>query len=47
MNSINSSVAAKPTLEAEAHDFLIDFYREDVAKLSQLLNRDLSHWLQK
>jgi hypothetical protein len=33
--------AAKPEMDAESRGFLMDFYRDDVAKLSALLGRPL------
>lgn len=35
-----------PKLTAEAQRTLADFFHEDVMQLSNLLNRDLSHWLE-
>ncbi|MEM9022271.1 MAG: sulfotransferase [Bacteroidota bacterium] len=35
-----------PALTPEQRAFLIDHYREDVARLETLWNKDLSHWLQ-
>ena len=34
-----------PKMKPEERKFLIEIFREDVTKLSQLLNRDLSSWL--
>lgn len=36
----------KPTLSATDRRLLVDLYRDDVAALGTLLNRDLSHWLE-
>lgn len=47
INTINSEAKAKPALPSDEQDLLIDFYREEVGELSQLLKRDFSHWLQK
>jgi len=33
-------------MTAEEREFLVNYYREDVQKLSKLLDRDLSHWLE-
>lgn len=37
----------KHEMSAEDRNYLVDFYSEDIGKLSQLINRDLSHWLKK
>ena len=36
---------SKPEMSAEAREKLVGVYREDVAKLETLIDRDLSHWL--
>lgn len=36
----------KGQITASEKAFLIDFYKDDVQKLSQLLHKDLSHWMQ-
>jgi Sulfotransferase family len=36
--------AGRPTMAPEDRAFLTEFYQEDVRRLAQLLNRDLSHW---
>jgi hypothetical protein len=33
------------TMEARDRAFLVEFYREDIQRLSGLVNRDLSTWL--
>jgi hypothetical protein len=35
----------KPECPPEIRQKLIEVYREDIWKLQQLINRDLSHWL--
>ena len=37
-------VRRRPAIRPEFRRFLADHFREFNAKLSQLLNRDLSHW---
>jgi hypothetical protein len=37
--------AAAPKMTAEERAFLVNYYREDILKLAQLLNRDLQNWL--
>ena len=32
-------------MDATDRRFLIDYYRHDIGKLAELLNRDLSAWL--
>jgi hypothetical protein len=32
-------------MSPQDRQFLIDYYRDDITKLSALLNRDLTHWL--
>jgi hypothetical protein len=43
--SLNSKPLEKNPLNASFKRELIEFYRDDVIKLSKLLNRDLSHWV--
>ncbi len=35
----------KPQMEPETREYLKKIYREDILKLQNLINRDLSHWL--
>lgn len=42
---LNQSQEKIPSLSAEERQQLIEFYREDILKLQELINRDLSHWL--
>ena len=35
---------AKPPMPPEVRKFLLDFYKEDILKLSELTNRSLKHW---
>ena len=46
LNSINVRYRPRPPLSKELAKELINFYKEDVLKLSSLINRDLSHWLE-
>lgn len=36
---------AKPEMNPETREYLKKLYREDILKLQDLINRDLSHWL--
>lgn len=31
--------------DSRDRDYLVNYYRDDIRKLSNLLNRDLRHWL--
>lgn len=42
---LNQSQEKIPPLSDEERQQLIEFYREDILKLQELINRDLSHWL--
>ena len=44
--NLNSQDKSKLTLSAEERKQLADFYREDVLNLQELIQRDLSSWLQ-
>jgi len=35
----------KPKMKPETHEYLKNLYREDISRLEDLINRDLSHWL--
>ena len=35
----------KPKMLTEEKKYLIDYYKNDIIKLQELLNKDLSHWL--
>lgn len=37
----------KPPMNPETRRKLLDYFREDILKLSDLINRDLSHWLKE
>ncbi len=39
------NLANKPTLSPELRHELIDTYREDILKLQDLIDRDISHWM--
>ncbi|MEZ4864531.1 MAG: sulfotransferase [Caldilineaceae bacterium] len=43
---INRNLKTYPSLDTELRMLLTDYYRTDVEQLQQLLNRDLSGWLQ-
>ncbi|MDB9520293.1 sulfotransferase [Roseofilum reptotaenium CS-1145] len=43
--NLNQSQEKVPPLSEEKRPELIEFYREDILKLQELINRDLSHWL--
>jgi len=36
-----------PEMDSSTRDKLRNFFRDDIRKLEQLLEQDLSHWLQK
>nr|MDJ0573337.1 sulfotransferase [Pleurocapsa sp. MO_192.B19] len=42
---LKRNLGAKPTLSPEIRQELIDIYREDILKLQELIQRDLSEWL--
>jgi len=44
---LNSKPSARKRISQELRAELADFFREDVQKLSQLLNRDLTYWVAK
>jgi len=35
----------RPEMKTETHEYLKNLYREDILKLQDLINKDLSHWL--
>ena len=37
----------KPEMKRETRKFLIETYKDDILKLQQLVNRDLSHWIKE
>lgn len=41
----NKVLDEAPPMPAEAREYLVELYREDVLKLQDLINRDLSGWL--
>ena len=45
-NVKKQNLGAKPSLSSEARQELIAVYREDILKLQELIDRDLSTWLQ-
>ena len=44
-NVTKSNLGAKPTLSPEMRQKLISIYREDILKLQDLIQKDLSRWL--
>ena len=44
---LNSKPSTRKRISPELHAELADFFREDVQKLSKLLDRDLSSWVAK
>ncbi len=42
---VTRTLLRKPRIPPDLFRELLDFYREDIQKLSRLLGRDLSHWL--
>ena len=42
---LKNNLQAKPSLALETRQKLIELYREDVLKLQELIQTDLSHWL--
>ncbi len=47
LQNINANVRARPVLDKELQQELIDFFRDDVRKLQALTGRDLSSWLKE
>jgi hypothetical protein len=45
-SSIYSKILERPEIEAETRAFLTQFYRDDVEKLSDIVDKDLSAWCQ-
>ena len=45
MRSINTQTNTRKTLDKNFRLELVEEFREDITKLSQLHNKDLSHWL--
>jgi len=45
-DSILRTLLEKPQIDDVTRSHLIQVYREDVLKLQELINRDLSHWLE-
>jgi hypothetical protein len=44
-NRRNQVPRENPKIDSELQAELIDYFKDDVKKLSNLINRDLSHWL--
>ena len=44
--SRSKNIGAKPTLSPEIRQELLVIYREDILKLQDLIDRDLSKWLE-
>jgi hypothetical protein len=45
MKTLKVKTLVKPEMKPETREYLKNIFREDVLKLQDLLNRDLSHWL--
>jgi hypothetical protein len=45
-SSLNDYNLVKPSISPTARNHLVELYREDILRLQELLDRDLSHWLQ-
>ncbi len=43
---IRSKTVKKPQMKPETKQYLLEIYREDILKLQDLIQRDLSHWLE-
>jgi hypothetical protein len=43
--NINAKNLVKPEIKPETRKYLKNVYREDVLKLQDLINRDLSNWI--
>ena len=46
LKKINRRPAPRAALPVELRRELSDYFRDDVAELSRLLRRDLTHWLE-
>ncbi|WP_022671139.1 sulfotransferase family protein [Hippea alviniae] len=46
INKIMQKNLKKPKMKPETREYLKQFYKEDILKLQDLINRDLSHWLE-
>ncbi len=45
VDGIRTRNLKKPEMKTETREYLKNIYREDILKLQDLINRDLSHWL--
>ena len=45
MRNMNTQPTTKKEIKSELHDSLIETYRTEIMLLSELMERDLSHWL--
>jgi len=43
--ALQNANLSKPEMEEDVHEDLVALYRDEVARLERLLDRDLSHWL--
>lgn len=46
-NKFLEKIANKSQLESSQRKILLEIYKEDITKLQDLINRDLTHWLQR
>ena len=42
---LNKKILIKTKIEVNVKNLLIDIYKNDIKKLSNLINRDINHWL--
>lgn len=45
VEKLKREILKKPKMKPETRKYLINLYRDDILKLQDLINRDLSHWL--
>ena len=45
INKIMQKNLQKPQMKPETREYLKNYYKEDILKLQDLINRDLTHWL--
>jgi len=41
---VNASTNKIGSMKEETREYLNDYFKQDVKKLSELLNKDLQHW---
>ena len=42
---VNASTNKIGSMKEETREYLNDYFKQDVKKLSELLNKDLNHWI--